>query len=108
MSDGLTLGEAAKLIGVSADTIIAMNDVSSAHEGDTIYLPVRARDLSTILNAEGVYYAVRKGDTLYSIAKAHNLSVEELRDLNDLLAHAKLHSGQKLRVNTPRTLTAGQ
>ena len=108
LRDGDSIKRLARTIGVSADTIVAMNDIASAREGDTIYLPVRARDLSTILNAEGVYYAVRKGDTLYSIAKAHNLSVEELRDLNDLLAHAKLHSGQKLRVNTPRTLTAGQ
>ena len=108
LRDGDSIKRLARTIGVSADTIVAMNDIASAREGDTIYLPVRARDLSTILNAEAVYYAVRKGDTLYSIAKAHNLSVEELRDLNDLLAHAKLHSGQKLRVNTPRTLTAGQ
>ena len=61
-----------------------------------------------LLNAEAVYYAVRKGDTLYSIARAHNLTVDELRDLNDLTARTKLHAGQKLRVNAPRTLTAGE
>ena len=108
LRDGDSLKRLARSLGVSTDTILAMNDIRGAREGDTIYLPVRARDLSTALNAEAVYYAVRKGDTLYSIARAHNLSVEELRDLNDLDAHGKLHKGQRLRVNAPRTLTAGQ
>jgi membrane-bound lytic murein transglycosylase D len=110
LRDGDSIKKLARTIGISADTIVSMNDLRSpnaAAAGDTLYLPVRARDLSTLLNAEGIYYAVRKGDTLYSIAKTHNLTVEELRDLNDLEAHEKLHSGQKLRVNAPRTLTAG-
>jgi len=108
LRDGDSVKRLARSLGVSTDTILAMNDIRGAREGDTIYLPVRARDLSTALNAEAVYYAVRKGDTLYSIARAHNLSVEELRDLNDLAYDGKLHKGQRLRVNAPRTLTAGQ
>ena len=108
LREGDTIKKLARAIGVSTDTILAMNDVRSAREGDTLYLPVRARDLSTLLNAESVYYAVRKGDTLYSIARTHNLTVDELRDLNDLSLRTKLHAGQKLRVNAPRTLTAGQ
>ena len=49
---------------------------------------------------------MKKGDTLFSIAKKNDLSVDELRDLNDL-RKAKLRVGQKLRVSAPRTLTAG-
>jgi peptidoglycan lytic transglycosylase D len=111
LRDGDSVKRIARALGTTPDTIVAMNDLrgtNAAGEGDTLYLPVRARDLGTLLNAEAVYYAVRKGDTLYSIAKRHNLTVEELRDLNDLSAHVKLHSGQKLRVNAPRTLTASQ
>lgn len=108
---GDSIKKLARALGTTPDTIIAMNDLrgpNAAGEGDTLYLPVRARDLGTLLNAEGVYYAVRKGDTLYSIARTHNLTVEELRDLNDLAAHASLRTGQTLRVNAPRTLTASQ
>lgn len=108
LREGDSIKKLARKIGIDADTILAMNDIRNAREGDSIYLPLRARDLSTLLNAESVYYAVRKGDTLYSIARAHNLTVDELRDLNDLAAHTKLHAGQQLRVNAPRTLTAGQ
>ena len=108
LREGDSVKKLARAIGTDVDTILAMNQIRGAGEGDTVYLPVRARDLGTLLNAEAVYYAVRKGDTLYSIAKAHRLTVDELRDLNDLSAHTKLHSGQKLRVNAPRTVTAGQ
>ncbi len=51
--------------------------------------------------------AVHKGDTLYSIAKKHNLSVEELLDLNQMDGDRPLRVGEKLRVSGPRTLSAG-
>ena len=50
---------------------------------------------------------MRHGDTVDSIAKKHGLTVAELRDLNELRAHQKLHSGQRLRVYKPRPMTAG-
>jgi membrane-bound lytic murein transglycosylase D len=111
LRDGDSVRNLAHALGTTVDTLVAMNDLRNANaagEGDTLYLPVRARDLGTLLSAEAVYYAVRKGDTLYSIAKTHNLTLEELRDLNDLVEHAKLKTGQRLRVNVPRTLTASQ
>jgi len=110
LRDGDSLKKLARSIGVDVDTLLAMNDLRSPSrvgECDSIYLPVRARDLGTVLNAEATYYAVEKGDTLFSIAKQYNLTVDELRDLNDLGRGEKIHRGQRLRVNAPRTLTAG-
>lgn len=107
---GDSLKKLARSLGVNVDTLVAMNGLRSpsrVSEGDSVYLPVRARDLGTLLNAESVYYAVQKGDTLYSIAKKYDLSVDELRDLNEISHGETLHRGQKLRVNAPRTLTAG-
>ena len=108
LRQGDTLKKLARMIGTSTDTLIAMNALHSIHsvsEGDSIYLPVRARELGTLL--AGVYYNVRRGDTVYSIAKRHGLSVHELRELNDLSSGAKLHPGQKLRVTAARPVTAG-
>jgi len=108
-----TLQRLARAIGTSTDAIMAMNSLQSAHavgEGDSIYLPVRARELGARLahyNDAGAYYKVRKGDTFYSIAKKHGLSVEDLRELNDLTSRAKLQPGQRLRVAPPRAVTAG-
>ena len=46
----------------------------------------------------GKTYAVRKGDTLQSIAKRHNTTVERLLALNNIKPHSKLQPGQKLLV----------
>ena len=109
---GDSITSLAKKLGTTADTILAMNDLSkkqSIRAGRSIYLPVPPRQLGSLLrhaDDEDVYYTVRKGDTLYSIAKRHRLTVGEVRELNDLDGTA-LQPGQKLRVSPPRSLTAG-
>ena len=113
LREGDSIKRLARAVGAKPETLLAMNDLDSANDvrrGDTIYLPVRARELGALLansNNRAFYYAVKKGDTLYSIAKRHGLSVAELRELNDLSKKASLHVGQKLRVTAPRTMTAG-
>jgi membrane-bound lytic murein transglycosylase D len=113
MRHGDSLKKLARALGTSVDTIEDMNNLASASDvgaGDSVYLPVRARELGALLahvNDEEFFYAVKNGDTLYSIAKKHGVSVAELRELNDLKKTAKLHKGQKLRVASPRTMTAG-
>ena len=42
-------------------------------------------------------YVVKKGDTLYGIARAHGLRVTELKQLNDLMTNT-IRPGQRLRV----------
>ena len=44
------------------------------------------------------YYTVKSGDTLYSIANKYNLSVNELKSINNLSRNT-LTIGQKLIVN---------
>ena len=110
---GDSIKKIARAIGAKPETILAMNDLRSesrVRAGDSIYLPVRARELASLLahsNDREFFYAVRKGDTLYSIAKKNGLSVAELRELNELSRGAKLRIGQKLRIAQPRTLSAG-
>ncbi len=48
----------------------------------------------------GAYHTVAKGDTAFSIAKKHGISITELRAWNKLDFTA-LHAGQKLRVQKP-------
>ncbi|HYM61179.1 MAG TPA: LysM peptidoglycan-binding domain-containing protein, partial [Thermoanaerobaculia bacterium] len=113
LRSGDSIKRIARVIGTTTATILAMNNLHSAGrvgEGDAIYLPVRARQLGALLSHsshDDIFYAVRKGDTLFSIAKKHNLTVAELLDLNDLNRGHKLHKGEKLRVSMPRALTAG-
>ena len=113
LREGDDVRRLARKIGVKPETILAMNNLEADDRldaGDAIYLPVRAAELSTLLSRgddKTYYYAVRKGDTLYSIARKNGLSVDELRDLNDLSKNAKLRVGQQLRVDAPNTLAAG-
>ncbi|HET7435401.1 MAG TPA: transglycosylase SLT domain-containing protein [Thermoanaerobaculia bacterium] len=110
LRDGDSLNRLARALGTKPETLQAMNERDSARQGDTIYLPVRARELGSLLahsEDREVFYAVKKGDTLYSVAKRHNLTVAELRDLNDLSSTTKLHPGQRLRILAARTLSAG-
>jgi membrane-bound lytic murein transglycosylase D len=105
LRDGDSLDRIAAALGVPAATLADMNGGRAAREGDSIYLPVRARDLGAALTQTS--YAVRKGDTYFSIAKKFGLTVEELLDLNELAPEHMLHPGDRLRVTPPRTLTAG-
>jgi len=110
---GDSIQRLARAVGTKAETILAMNNLGDDERlsaGETIYLPVRARELNALLehhDNSAVFYAVRKGDTLFSIAKKNGLTVAELRELNDLGKNATLKKGQKLRVSAPRTLSAG-
>ncbi|MEO5673941.1 MAG: glucosaminidase domain-containing protein [Chitinophagales bacterium] len=74
-----TSGAAPDVVDPSVNTADASND--SLHE----ILP-------------GQYYIVAKGDTLYSVSKKYNLTIEEIKQLNRLYSQ-NLYVGQKLRVN---------
>jgi membrane-bound lytic murein transglycosylase D len=109
LREGESLKRLARSLGTDVDTLVAMNNLRSASigEGDSIYLPVHARELGALLSHSDAYYAVKKGDTYYSIAKSHNLTVDELLDLNQLDSDHMLHPGERVRVTAPRTVTAG-
>ncbi len=44
------------------------------------------------------YYVVRRGDSLWTIAKKFNTSVKELKKLNKFKKHFRLYPGQKIKV----------
>ena len=47
---------------------------------------------------EGQYHTVVRGETLYSIAKKHGLSVGDLQQLNGIKKDQAIKAGQKLLV----------
>lgn len=108
-----TVTRLARAVGTTVDEIASMNNLrvaSGVGAGQTIYLPVRARELASLLAhdaAETFYYTVKKGDTMFSIARRHDLTMDELLELNQLARGTALRKGQKLRVSAPRGLTAG-
>ncbi|MFK5970492.1 MAG: LysM peptidoglycan-binding domain-containing protein [Candidatus Marithrix sp.] len=49
-------------------------------------------------------YQVRKGDTLWKIAKRHNMNVAKIRSLNKLSRNASLRIGQKLVISAVKNI----
>ena len=65
--------------------------------GVTNQLTVQGRSFSeTNDSAEATYHTVRRGDTLTDIARAHDVSVRQLRALNDF--SGALQPGRRIRV----------
>lgn len=58
----------------------------------------RAAQKEPISQTEGHYYEVRRGDTIYGIAKKHGLSVDELCSLNNITKDQTIYPGQKILV----------
>jgi LysM repeat protein len=58
------------------------------------YVPIKKDSL--VENSEGLY-TIQQGDTLYSLSKKFNLSIEDLKKLNDLSDNA-INIGQKIKI----------
>lgn len=53
---------------------------------------------TTTQSANASQYEVKKGDTLYSIARRHQVTVEQLAQLNNLTSHEHLKYGMLLKL----------
>jgi len=45
-------------------------------------------------------HSVKKGETLFSISKIYNISIDELKNINKLIKE-KIHPGQQLKISQP-------
>ncbi len=70
----------------------AMKKTDTLRVGQRLQVPVPAGERST------KSYLVKKGDTLYSLARNHACSIEELRRLNNMTSSDALLSGQRIRL----------
>lgn len=90
-------------------------DVEPEIQFDRTYLPIRHiaeflhNDVSwnektrTASLKDIPLYTVKKGDTLASIAQSYNISIEELKERNNLKGEA-LYTGSKLKIVIPNIL----
>ncbi len=51
--------------------------------------------------SDAITYTVRPGDTLWDIARAHNVTVSALRRTNGLSRRNAIHPGDRLRIDRP-------
>ncbi|MDD5559442.1 LysM peptidoglycan-binding domain-containing protein [Candidatus Methylomirabilis sp.] len=62
-----------------------------------------ARRSAPASTASATYHRVKRGDTLWEIARVHDVTPEELRRWNDLGRQAKLQVGQELMIRPSKS-----
>lgn len=81
---GDTLYDIARMFGVSVNEIKAANNLTSNLISIGQVLTIPSLDTTPILPEDYIVYTVKKGDTLYSIAQAYNIPVNEIITFNQL------------------------
>jgi len=105
---GDNIWQISKRFSVSVDEIKKANKLKNnkLQVGMNLQIPVETnkttKNSKVIKNKEiePQYHTVKKGENLFRIAKKYNLSVDELKRLNNL-NNNKVSIGQKLLVKTP-------
>jgi membrane-bound lytic murein transglycosylase D len=97
---GDTLWSIARHYRMSPRTLARMNGISVHHlirPGERLRLYAR---VPVEHHGELHFEVVRTGDTLWSIARRHGMSVQTLASLNGIGRRAMLHPGERLRLFT--------
>ncbi|MBO5138745.1 MAG: LysM peptidoglycan-binding domain-containing protein, partial [Bacilli bacterium] len=98
VSKGDTLYSIARKFNTSVDSIKSLNNLTSntLSIGQVIKIPFTG-DGTTSSNVTN--YTVSKGDTLYSIARKFNTSVDSIKSLNNLTSNT-LSIGQVIKISS--------
>ena len=113
---GDTVYAVARRFSVSPKEIIARNDLRAPYNlrvGQALKLPRGAEVIEAAavptqrqIVARDTLYAVRRGDTLYSISKASNVSVANIARANSMRQPYTLSIGQQILIPQARTNSA--
>ena len=112
---GETMQSISQQYGIKLKKLYRRNKIDPSQEpevGEKLYLNKRRKkveffNLKNIFNkrkqesneqAAQSIYTVQKGDTLYAISKKHNLSVGDIKKLNNLSSNT-IYPGRKLKVS---------
>ena len=101
VAKGDSLWSIAKKFNISVDKLKAMNNLSSnlLQVGQKLIV----KEMETV--PTGDYYVVQSGDTLYSIAKNNNLTIDQIKSLNNLTTNS-LSVGQNLKLKETTEITS--
>lgn len=105
---GDTLWSIARSFGLTVNELKEINNLTSNNltVGQTLLVKENMTDVPPVEDVSGFeYYTVQKGDTLYSIAKKYNISVDKLKEINNLKTNT-LSIGQKLIIG--ETISSNQ
>lgn len=96
VKSGDTLGDIAYNHGTTVKEIIRLNNIKNPNKvakGTKLTVPA-----GTGKQSYSTTYTVKKGDTLWGIAKNHDVSLDDLTEANNMSSQKKLYVGMKLRI----------
>lgn len=99
---GETLYSLSRTYDVPVSEIAKANKIADPNKlraGQKLVIPVPAKSAGARSDASS--YTVKKGDTLFAIARAHGVTVSEIRALNNLSASAVIKPGDQLALSRP-------
>jgi LysM repeat protein len=108
---GETLYAVSRMYEITVEEILQMNPGIDIHDlpvGQEILLPPEEGEQNELtFDEEGtLFHKVKKGETLYSIARYYAVSVREIRAVNPELGWGGPRSGDVLRIPQPNTTVA--
>ena len=99
---GDTLWSIARAYGLTVERLKSLNNLTSNNLtiGDSLIVKDSSGNSDSSSSVDNnKYYIVKKGDSLYSIARRNNMTVDELKSLNNLTSNI-LSIGQKLIISS--------
>ena len=99
---GDTLWSIARAYGLTVERLKSLNNLTSNNLtiGDSLIVKDSSGNSDNSSCADNnKYYIVKKGDSLYSIARSNNMTVDKLKSLNNLTSNI-LSIGQKLIISS--------
>ncbi len=100
---GDTLGEIAQRHGLKSQSLMTKNNMKSSHlrVGQTLKIPSTQSANIPSFARPTQYYHVRRGDSLWKIAKTYQVKTHDLAHWNDLRVKAPLRIGRRLVIRAP-------
>lgn len=97
---GDSLYNIAQRYGVTVKIIMTFNNLSSSNlsVGQSLKIPRNQKRKQPTKESEIRTYLVKNGDSLFAIARKHNMEFDHFLRINKLTARSKIFPGQKLSI----------
>ncbi len=99
---GNTLSQIAREYNVSVEHIVELNDIENPnliYPGEKLRITESdVTELSPVNNDIDVYYVVKPGDTLNSIARRFGITLNEILEYNDIQNPNLIYPGQTIKI----------